>query len=111
MGYAQSPIQDSESSLRIVVGSDRDDIQFILKQYITNFVAYKLVPGNYTIKDLSEAFYSMADHGETPQIEYDNVTMKSKFILTRFSSTFGTLRFDEKSFFCYFFRFYNILGI
>ena len=31
--------------------------------------------------------------------EYDDITKKTKLILTRFGSTFGTLRFDEKWFF------------
>ena len=33
------------------------------------------------------------------QIEYDDLNKKTKLILTRFGSTFGTLRFDENSFF------------
>ena len=32
MGYARSPFRDFESYLRIVVGSDEDDIRLILKQ-------------------------------------------------------------------------------
>ena len=40
----------------------------------------------------------MGDHEKTLQIEYD-FSMKTKIILTRFGSTFGTLWFDEKSFF------------
>ena len=41
----------------------------------------------------------MGDHEGTLQIEYDDDTMKTKLILTRFGLTFGTLRFNEKSFF------------
>ena len=41
----------------------------------------------------------MGDHEGTLQIEYDDDTMKTKLVLTRFGSTFGTLRFDERSFF------------
>ena len=41
----------------------------------------------------------MGDHEGTLQNEYDDVTMKTKLILTRFVGTFGTLIFDEKSFF------------
>ena len=37
----------------------------------------------------------MGDHERTPQIEYDVDTMKTKLIITRLDSTFGTLRFDE----------------
>ena len=41
----------------------------------------------------------MGDHEGSLQVEYDVVTMKTKLVLTRFVSTFGTLGFDEKSFF------------
>ena len=41
----------------------------------------------------------MADHEGTLPIEYDDISMKTKPILTRFGGTFGMLRFDEKSFF------------
>ena len=40
----------------------------------------------------------MDDHENTLQIEYDDFTMKTKLVLIRFGKTFGTLRFDEKSF-------------
>ena len=41
----------------------------------------------------------MGDQKETLKIEYDDISKKTKFILKRFGSTFGTLRFDERSFF------------
>ena len=41
----------------------------------------------------------MGDHEGTLQIEYDDISMKTKLILTRFGSIIGTLRFNEKSFF------------
>ena len=41
----------------------------------------------------------MGDHEGTLQNEYDGVSIKTKLVLTRLGSTFGTLRFDEKSFF------------
>ena len=41
----------------------------------------------------------MGDHEETLKIEYDDISTKTKPILTRFGSTFGKLRFDEKPFF------------
>ena len=99
MGYARSPFRDFESYLRIVVGLDEDDIQLILKRYNANFVTYELDPGNYTIEDLQEAIYPLGDHEGALQIEYDDLNKKIKLTLTRFGSTFGTLRFDEKSFF------------
>ena len=99
MGYARSPFRDFESYLRIVVYLDEDDIRLILKQYNANLVTYELDPGNYTIEDLQKAVFPLGDHEGTLQIEYDDLNKKSKFILTRFGSTLGTLRFDEKSFF------------
>ena len=99
MGYARSPFRDFESYLRIVVGLDDDDIRLILKQYNANFVTYELSPGIYTIKDISEAVQPLGDHEGTNKIEYDDNTMKTKFIFTRLALTFGTLRFDEESFF------------
>ena len=99
MGYARSPFRDFESYLRIVVGLDEDDIQLILKRYNANFVTNELDPGNYTIEDLQEAIYPLGDHEGTLQTEYDDLNKKIKLILTRFGSTFGTLRFDEKSIF------------
>ena len=41
----------------------------------------------------------MGDHEGTLQIEYDDFSLKTKLLLTHFGSTFGTLRFDEKSLF------------
>ena len=99
MGYARSPFRDFESYLRIVVGLDEDDFQLILKQYNEKFVAYEKDPGIYTIKDLQEAVHPLRDHEGNLKIEYDDISSKTKLILTRFGLTFGTLRFDEKSFF------------
>ena len=99
MGYARSPFIDFESYLRIVIGLNEDDIQLILKQYNEKFITYELDPGNYTIEDLQQTVYPLGDHKGTLQIEYDDLHKKVKFILTRFGSNFGTLRFDKKSFF------------
>ena len=99
LGYARSPFRDFESYIRIAVGLDEDDIQLILKQYNANFVTNELDPSNYTIEDLQEAVYPLGDYEGTLQIEYDDLNKKTKRILTRFGSTFGTLRFDEKPFF------------
>ena len=41
----------------------------------------------------------MGDQEETLQNDYDDDSMRTKLILTRFGGTFGTLRSDEKSFF------------
>ena len=99
MGYARSPVRDFESYLRIVFGLDGDDIQLTLKQNISNFVTCELSPGVYTIKDFSKADCTMGDHEGTLKVEYDDISMKTKLVLTPFVSTFGTLKFDEKSFF------------
>ena len=99
MGYARSPFRDFGSYCRIVVGLDEDDFQLILKQCNANFVTSELDPGKYTIEDLQESVYPLGDHEGTLQIEYDDLNKKTKLILTRFGSTFGTLTFDEKSFF------------
>ena len=40
----------------------------------------------------------MGDHEGTPQIEYDDISVKTKIILALVGGTFGTLRFDERSF-------------
>ena len=82
-----------------MVALDEGDIQFILKQYNSNFVTYELSPGIYKIKDNCEDVYSMGDHEGTLQIEYDDFSMKTELSLTRFGGTFGLLRLDEKSFF------------
>ena len=99
MGYARSPFRDFESYLRIVIGLEEDNIQLILKQHNEKFTTYELDPGNYTVEDLQKAVYPLDDHEGTLQIEYDDLNKKVKLILTRFGSTFGTLRFDKKSFF------------
>ena len=104
MGYARSPFRNFESYLGIIVGLDEDDIQLISKQYIEEFVTYELEPGNCTIEDIQKTVYPLGDHEGTLQIGYDDVNKKVKLILKSFGRTFGTLRFDEKSFF------YTLLG-
>ena len=98
-GYANSSFRDFESYLRIFVGLEDDNIRLILKQYNEKIITYELDPGNYTIEDLKKAVYPLGDHENTLQIEYDDLNKKVKLILTRFDRRFGTLRFDEKSFF------------
>ena len=99
MDYARSLFREFECYLRIVVGLEEDNIRLILKQYNEKFITYELDPGNYTIEDLKKAVYPLGDHAGTLQIAYDDLDKKVKLILTRFSGTFGTLRFGEKSFF------------
>ena len=71
----------------------------IFKQYNEKFFTYELNPGNYTIEDLQEVVYPLGDHENTLQIKYVETNKKVKLSLTRFGSTFGTFRFDKKSFF------------
>ena len=99
MGYARSPFRDSESYLRLVIGLEEDNIQLILKPYNEKIITYELEPGNYTMEDLQKAVHPLGDHEDTLQIEYDDKDKKVKLVLTRFGGTFGTLRFDKKSFF------------
>ena len=111
LGYARSPFRDFENYLRIVIGLDEDDIQMISKQYNAKFVTYELDLSNYTIEDLRKVVYPLGDHGGTLQIEYDDLKEKNKLVLTRFGSTSGTLKFDDKSFFSYKFRFRPVMGL
>ena len=99
MGYARPPFRDFESFLTNVIGLDEDDIHLLSKQSNANFVTYELLPCIYTNKDISEAVYTMGDHESTLQIEYDDISLKTKLSLTRSRGTFGTLRFNDKSFF------------
>ena len=99
MGYARSPIRVFESYLRIRAGLDEDYIHLILKQINSKIFTYQIVPGVYSIEDISGAVYKLGDHEGTLQIEYDDISMKTQPILTRFGRTFETLRFYEKSLF------------
>ena len=99
MGYARSWSRDIESYLTMAIGLDEDDIQLILKQYNSHFISYQSSPGICTIKHNWEAVYTMDDHAGTLKIEYDDFSLKIKVVLKRFGGPFGTLRFDEKSFF------------
>ena len=90
--------------MRIVVGLDEEDIQLILKEYNPHFITYELTPGIYTIQDISDAIQTFSGHKGTIQIEYDDISMKTKIILkfkNNETSLFalGTLRFDDRSFF------------
>ena len=101
--YSMSLFRDFESYLRIVVGLDEEDIQLILKEYNSHFITYELTPGIYTIKDISDAIQTFSGHKEIIEIEYDDISMKTKLFL-KFKNTekrlfaLGTLRFNEKSF-------------
>ena len=97
-GYTRSRFRDFESYLRIVIGLDEKDIQLILKEYNSHFITYEKPPGIYSIQDISDTIYN-----ESIQVEYDDISMKTKFILkyigNRKKFVLGTLRFDQTSFF------------
>ena len=80
MGYARSPFSDFESYLRIVVGLDEDDIQLLLKQYVSISVTYEILPGVYSTRDFAKAVYSLRDHEGTLKNEKDDIAMKTKFL-------------------------------
>ena len=98
-GYARSLFRDFESYLRIAVGLEEDNIRLTLKQYNEKFITYELDPGNYNIKDIHQAVYSLDDHKGNLQIDYDEINKKVRLIFSSFPNSFGTLRFDNKSFF------------
>ena len=98
LGYGRSPFHDFESYRGVILGLDEDDVQLFLKQFNSNFIRYEIPTGVHSIKDTSGAVYTMGDNGKTPQIKYDDFSMKTKLILTCIGGTFGTFRFDEKSF-------------
>ena len=103
LGYSRSRFRDFESYLRIVVGLPEEDIQLILKEYHSHFITYELTPGIYSIQDISDTIHTFSGHMETIQIEYDDISMKTKILLKyiggRKMFVFGTFRFDERSFF------------
>ena len=88
LGYTRSKFPDFESYHRIVAGLDEDDFQFILKQCISFLITYELSPRIFTIKDISQAVHTKSDHEGTLQIQYDDISMKAKPILTRCGSIF-----------------------
>ena len=109
--YMHSSFKDFESYLKILSSLDENDIHLIFKQYIPKFATYKIPPGVYTFKDLSEAlsrgFKSefklrnlrpnhKHDKSDSIIIESDNVTLITKFF-SRYDIKVS--RFDEKSFF------------
>ena len=103
LNYSRSQFRDFESYLRIRVVLDEKDIQLILKEYKSHFITYELSPGIYTIKDISDAVQTFSGHSDIIEIEYNDISMKTKIILKyndwRENFGLGTLRFDKKSFF------------
>ena len=108
LAYARSQFRDFESYLRIVVRLDEEDIQLILKEYNSRFITYELPPGIYSIQDTSDTVHTFSGHMETIQIEYDDISRKTKILLKYTDEqemlVLGTLRFDERS------SFHTLLG-
>ena len=69
----------------------------MVKQYNSNFVTNEISPRLYTNKDISEGVYTTGGPEGTLKIDYDDITMRTKLIVTQFGGTFGTYRFDGKS--------------
>ena len=90
--------------LEFFVSLDKKNIQSTLKRYFSYFITYEIHPGAYTIKTISEAVFTKRDDDRSVQIECDDISMKTKFVLTPCGLIFGTLRFDEKSFHTFFLR-------
>ena len=103
LNYSRSQFRDFETYLRIGVGLDEEDVQLILREYNSHFKTYELSPGVYTIQDISDTVHTFSGHSDIIEIEYDDISMKTKIILKyndwRENFGLGTLRFDKKSFF------------
>ena len=99
--YTNSVFQDFESFLRTQIDLVEDDIKLVLDEYNSNFITYKLTPGIYTFKDISETLFNILQSeypgsGNVIDIEYDDIAMKTKLVV-RYGII--AIRFDEKSFF------------
>ena len=100
-GFPRSVIQDFESYLRTEVDLNEDDIKLVLDEYNSSFLTYKLEPGIYSYKNISEAVFYILQ-SEYPQsnseilIRHDDITRKTKLIV---NSGKIAIRFDEKSVF------------
>ena len=101
--YTNSVFQDFESFLRTQIDLVEDDIKLVLDEYNSSFITYKLEPGIYTFKDISETLFNILQSeypgpGNVIDIEYDDITMKTKLVV-RYGIIAIRFRFDEKSFF------------
>ena len=100
-GYVSSVFQDFESYLRTEVDLVQDVVKLVLDEYNPSFITYELDPGIYTFKDVSEALLKILQpeydgYRNSIEIEYDDVTMKTKLVVRH---GILAIRFDEKSFF------------
>ena len=101
VGYVSSVFQNFESFLRTEVDLVQDDVKLVLDEYNSSFITYKLEPGIYTFKDISEALFNILQ-SEYPgpsnviDIDHNDITMKTEMVV---KSGIIAIRFDEKSFF------------
>ena len=79
MGFTRSLFRDTESYLRIVVGSDENYIQLKLKQYISNFDTFEIHLDLFSVKDISEVVYTKGDHEGPLRIEKDEFSIKKTY--------------------------------
>ena len=99
--YTSSVFQDFESFLRTQIDLVEDDIKLVLDEYNSSFITYKLEPGIYTFKDISEALFNILQ-SEYPgpsnviDIDHNDITMKTEMVV---KSGIRAIRFDEKWFF------------
>ena len=99
--YIDCAFQDFQSFLRTEIDLVEDDIKLVLNDYISCFITYKLTPGIYTFKDISEALLKIfqpeyESYHNAIDIEYDNITMRTKLVVR---PGIISIRFDEQSFF------------
>ena len=57
--FTSSVFQDFESFLRTQIELVEDDVRLVLDEYNSSFTIYKITPGIYNFKDLSEAFFNI----------------------------------------------------
>ena len=57
--YTSSVFQDFESFLRTQIDLVDDDVRLVLDEYDSSIITYKITPGIYIFKDLSEALFNI----------------------------------------------------
>ena len=94
MRYVRLPFRDFESYFKVVVGLDEDDVQLISKQYNSQYITNEIFPGNYSIKNISEALSRGFKNGfviggpTQPNVKYD----KSDSIVIEFDKFTMTIK-------------------
>ena len=99
--YTRSTFQDFERFLRTQIDLVEDDVKLVLDEYNSSFVTYKLEPGIYSYRDISEAlFYILQSEYPSSDSEIlmrlDPITRKTKLVV---NSGYIAIRFEENSFF------------